>query len=315
MKLMLLFLSFFNFVVAAYVSITPERIDEIQINFLNEVDKGYEYYVQYDNVDTEEYSLLIVNGIYNKTGCYGISFVPSTTNAYYIVLETDKSLFTLSRTQYQEKAIAIKADIDYTITIYDKNNNKVETFNSISLKKFSSSDFDKTSAIEGKGSGASFTVLNSYTKNLRFLPVLLITLASLICFVGLVILVLFVMKKGFFNKEKRKEGVVSMRDIYEAKTNDQEEQEITFEPNENTKDVSDTIIPVINPNKRDEDENVTSKIEDIKAYLQDQGFVIDYSILDEEEKNKIMMELIKLKNDGSISLDAYYKETYELWKK
>ena len=106
-----------------------------------------------------------------------------------------------------------------------------------------------------------------------------------------------------------------MRDIYEAKTNDQEEQEITFEPNENTKDVSDTIIPVINPNKRDEDENVTSKIEDIKAYLQDQGFVIDYSILDEEEKNKIMMELIKLKNDGSISLDAYYKETYELWKK
>ena len=70
-----------------------------------------------------------------------------------------------------------------------------------------------------------------------------------------------------------------------------EEQEITFEPNENTKDVSDTIIPVINPNKRDEDENVTSKIEDIKAYLQDQGFVIDYSLLDEEEKNRYVIDV------------------------
>ena len=57
------------------------------------------------------------------------------------------------------------------------------------------------------------------------------------------------------------------------------------------------------------------QIKDIKAYLQDLGYVTEYSALSEDEKNNIMIELMKLKEQGKISLDDYYEESAELWKK
>ena len=57
------------------------------------------------------------------------------------------------------------------------------------------------------------------------------------------------------------------------------------------------------------------QIEDIKAYLQSLGYITDYKLLSEEEKNKIMLELMRLKDTEQITLKKYYEETYQLWKK
>ena len=57
------------------------------------------------------------------------------------------------------------------------------------------------------------------------------------------------------------------------------------------------------------------KITNVKEYLEKQGFNTNYSILTEEEKNKVMIELIKLKNNNQISINDYYDETVLLWKK
>ncbi|MBO4667728.1 MAG: hypothetical protein J5666_06380 [Bacilli bacterium] len=313
MKLLILFLSF----ITMFTPITLDTTDDIQNRFLDEVEKNYECYNVEKTIEFEEFSLVIVKGIYNNCGCYGVSFVPAESNTYTLVLETSDSSFTLPTSN---NALAIKADITYEIIIYDKNNSKLN-IEKIVLQKFNKDDFDKNTAIEGNGEGVRFTALQSYATRLRYLPVLLITLASLIVITVILILLLFVFKKGLFNKEKRREGVVSMRDIYEAETNDTYSDGISFdevqvEDNQYIDNSNDTTnIPVINPNKRDDEDSTDSKIEDIKAYLQDHGFVVDYKVLDESEKNKIMMELIKLKNEGLISMDAYYKETYELWKK
>ena len=296
--------------------LSKEDIDNTQNRFLDNVDKNYSYYDIERTIDFDEFSLVIVKGIYNNCGCYGISFVPAVSNEYVLVLETTESTFTLPNSNY---VIALKADITYEIIIYDKEGTKLN-IEKIILSKFTKDDFDTTSALKGNGEGVRFSALQAYKTKLRYLPVLLISLGIMIAISGSVILLLFILKKGFFNKEKRKEGVVSMRDIYEAETNDLEQDGISFDEKEDyyeepSSNVNSTVIPVINPNKREEDDSDASKVEDVKAYLVDHGFVVDYSILDEGEKNKIMMELIKLKNDGMISMDAYYKETYELWKK
>ena len=44
-------------------------------------------------------------------------------------------------------------------------------------------------------------------------------------------------------------------------------------------------------------------------------FIESSKSLSEEEKNRVMLELIKLKNEKRISQDRYYEETGELWKK
>lgn len=328
MKLLFLFLVFISTILPSK-QLTSKDIEDAQMSFLDNVENKYEYYNILETIEFDEFKLIIVKGIYNNSGCYGIQFISTVPNDYYLVLDTENSSFTLPKDGVSNAAIAIKADISYAVTVYDKKDNKVN-MKKIVLTRFDGSSFDKTGALVGNNTGKSFTSLESYKLRIHFLPVLLVTMAVLTSLVVIAILVLFITKKGLFNKDKRKEGVISMRDIYEAETNDIDNDGISFDYDERIEDNDDdeddekpvkyddtpsTVIPVINPNKREDDDDLPHQITDIKAYLQDKGYFVDYNILSEEEKNKIMMELIKLKNDNMISMDAYYKETYELWKK
>ena len=326
MKLLFLFLTFL--ITITPLTLSNDEIDQAELEFLDKVEKDYNSYLIYDTINQNEFNIIIVKGIYNNNSSYGLFFLSKESGNYHLVLETEGNSFVLNKDGIGYSAIAIKADIDYKISIYDKDNKKID-FEKIELKKFNKEDLEENTLTPGLGRGTKFSVLSPNKTRLPFLPVLLVTLTSLITLVGCTLLVLFVLKKGFFNKEKRKEGVISMRDIYEAGTNDQNGDGIYFEDvemNENQVDEEDeedikypdtpsTVIPVINPNKRDDEEEVSSVISDVKGYLIDLGYITDYKSLSEEEKNKIMMELIKLKNDNQISMDDYYKETYELWKK
>ena len=120
-------------------------------------------------------------------------------------------------------------------------------------------------------------------------------------------LILFITKKGLFNKEKRKEGIISMKDLLSEDTNDIIEVDYL----ENVKDLNNNRLE----NSNDNFEEPIDEIKDIKAYLRDKGFITEYNALSEEEKNNIMIELMALKDQKKISLNDYYKETLELWKK
>lgn len=312
MKLLLiLFLSFINIAIPISKSVS---MDDLQQSFIDKVDNNYRSYKTEVNIYNDRFSLYIAKGIYNDTGCYAISLVSSKAGEYYVLLETQNSKFSLPKNNNGYNGIAVKADITYEVCVYYYNNAKVE-LEQITLPKFSASEFDETTATMGNNTGLVFTQLSVYTSELKFINVLIITLSILVGIIVITIAILYFRKTGFFNKEKRKEGVVSMRDIYEAETNDMDADGISFEEQEEN-EVPTTDIPVINPNKRDEDDETNdNQITDVKAYLQENGFVTTYDMLEESEKNKIMMELIKLKNENKISMDAYYKETYELWKK
>ena len=320
MKLLFLFLTFLSFIYP--LSNSESQNGDPEIEFMDKVEKAYESYSIFKVEEQAEYSIIIIQGIFSNTGAYGIYFKSKEQGMYHVVLETVDSSFVLKESNGSYSAIAIKSDITYVIYIHDKNDKRLNT-EEIVLQKFNKNDFDVTNASVGLGKGTQFATLNPNKETIPFLPVLLITMGSMIVIVLLTLLLLFVLKKGFFNKEKRQEGVISMRDIYESNT-EALKDDIQFmdtnideenEPIEETPKESTPIIPIINPNIRDDDDDVVSKITNIKEYLTDKGFITDYKALSEDEKNKIMMELIKLKNDNLISMDDYYKETYELWKK
>ena len=54
---------------------------------------------------------------------------------------------------------------------------------------------------------------------------------------------------------------------------------------------------------------------DIKPYLKERGYKEDYLLMDEEEKNQVMVLLMTLKYKGIINEVQYQRECVELWKK
>ena len=116
--------------------------------------------------------------------------------------------------------------------------------------------------------------------------------------VGSLILIFYLKRKGIFRKDKINENVINMRELLKEDTKDHIETNEYFKKEE-----------------KDTTEEKVEEVVDIKAYLREKGYITNYASLSEEEKNRVMLELIKLKNEKRISQDRYYEETGELWKK
>lgn len=284
------------------ISIVPlaaTPADQSYEQFMTEVDEGYEYYKVIENTNNDSYSITIVKGIYNDNPCYGINFTSIEENKYHLSIYADGGYYKLEKTGRGESGIAIISSSKIYVDLVNEDNKKM---NLKELPLFTKTQFenemssDEHDIIKGQGNGRTFAKLTidpqtgSFTK--LFITVLLIIIGSS----ALLIAILFIFKKGLFNKAKRSENVINMRNVLFEETKD-------------------------NPNNDYIKESTVSKeakvetVSDIKAYLLEKGFITNYNILSEEEKNRIMLELIKLKNEKRITEDKYYEETSELWKK
>ena len=52
----------------------------------------------------------------------------------------------------------------------------------------------------------------------------------------------------------------------------------------------------------------------VREHLILNGFITDYKIITDDEKNKVTVYLMKLKNEKKISNDQYLEEMYKIWK-
>lgn len=266
--------------------------------FMNEVDAGYEYYECIENTNNDSYSITIIKGIYNGYPCYGINFTSIEENKYHLSIYIDGGYYRLEKSGRSESGLAIIASSKIYVDLVNKDNNKM---NLSELNIFTTTQFEiemeenENKIITGQGKGRTFTNLTyepqSYDFTKKFITVLLIIIGSTLS----LLLILFIFKKGLFNKAKRSENIINMRNVLFEETKD----------NPNNDYIQEVPIP----------EEKTETIADVKAYLLEKGFITNYNILSEEEKNRIMIELIKLKNEKKITEDKYYEETYELWKK
>lgn len=299
------------------INLDTVSLSNYEEEFVDLVDSGYEYYEQFDEYMTDEYSLLIYKGLYNDKPSYAVQLSSKTPNAYYVLVDINDMSYKLPFDDNgNSKAIAIESVYNIHLNIYNKDDKK-QDYN-INLGRFVKDQFDVTTAAKGKAEGKEFTSLQPYVPKFSFFDTFMIILSSVIVISLILILFLFIKKKGMFNKEKRAEGIVSIKEILRKETDDLVDTDYLKDYNPNTNMYESAEFDEEVANKVEVDSRIKTneeQIKDIKAYLQDLGYVTEYSALSEDEKNNIMIELMKLKEQGKISLDDYYEESAELWKK
>ena len=262
--------------------------------FMEEVNTRYESYRVYQSSDNDIFSLTIVQGIYNGKPTYGLCF--TTESNYKVILLTNGVAYSLSEKLIDnaQTAIAFRVDDVLSIDIVDEKNNRMEIEK---LSPFTKISYEKNEdTIIGENKGGSLSQVSIYSQKYNFIAVTIIILVFIIVITGILILVFYLKRRGIFNKDKMNENVINMRELLKEDTKDHVETNEYFK-------------------NEDSIEDKVEEVTDIKAYLRDKGYITNYSTLSEEEKNRVMLELIKLKNEKRISQDRYYEETSELWKK
>ena len=291
------------------LSITPLTVkDELFDTFMTDVHDGYQVYEEIENENNSNnyYSLKIVRGIFKGTPCYGIAFCSEDAGAYELAIEKDDVLYKLEQNDRKDSyGISIKADSMIEIHIYDKNGNEQDFIGESKLLKFSEEDLAQSSkAIYGLNNGKSFTKLTNYTSKIPFLYAFIYSAVVLIGICAVAIIIMAVRRKGMFNKKVRSEGVINIESlINEAKQKEEVDLWDGYKPEKEEIIIEATEVV--------EEANYI----DLKEYLISKGYLTDYSLMSEDEKNNLMVELMFLKNNKKISEDTYYEETYKLWKK
>ena len=294
---------------------TPQEI--FKDNFLSDVDKAYSEYTVITNYTNETYSLHIVKGIINNQATYGVSFFNIRAGDYNLFFEIDGIEYKVKpdgRGDYRLIGIKWRNYEQIKIKIYSKDGNLQSPAHLTVLDKFDKSTF--VGDIIGQDEGKTLVSLERVDSVLNFDAFAMVTLAIIgVC--ALVIAIFAITKKGMFSKEVRKESVFDFKEFINQQTttpqNNDDWIEVVPEVEEVQKDSQESPKEVYEKAPRYVDDEISSI--DVKKHLQDAGFVVDYSLVGDEEKNLIMLELMHLKNEGKISNDVYLEEIYKLWKK
>ncbi len=302
------------FLLAFMLLSTPQEI--FRDKFLSDVDKAYHEYTVITNYTNEIYSIQIVKGIINNQATYGISFFSSRAGDYDLFFEIEDIEYQVkpdSRGDYQLLGIKWRDYEQVKIMIYSKDGNLQSPAHLTVLNKFDKSTF--VGEIIGQNEGKTLVSLKRTDSIFDFNAFIIITLVIIgICAIAIIILA--ITKRGMFSKEVRKEGIFDFKEFINKQTTPQNSDdwiEVEPEAREVQKDIQENPKEVYDKGPRYVDDEISSI--DVKKHLQDAGFVVEYSLVGDEEKNLIMLELMHLKNERKISNDVYLEEIYKLWKK
>ncbi|MFA5542545.1 MAG: hypothetical protein WC008_01370 [Bacilli bacterium] len=282
--------------------------------FETEVHDIYSEYVVVHEVENSYYRLKIIEGVNNDQVNYGVYLFNLDSKSHSIVISYNDKKYTLSNDNRGDYSVpAFKINDDVTLSIEDNNGNSRY---SILLVKRTPEDFGQKYSAEiilGSGEGAKSIGL-AVIRDTNLLTILMGVFGVGILFFGFVILLLFIFKKGMFNPKHKNADVFSYKKFLDEYGYNN--QEVSEEPVsvDSISEVEPKTTEIINmyPYQRDyeDDEDV-----DVKGVLRDKGFITDYQILPEEEKNLIMLELMRMRDTGEISKLSYQKEVIDLWKK
>lgn len=283
---------------------TKTPVDENRDEFIDSVDAKYAYYTEVINESNQYYDLLVVQGIYNGKPSYGICFTSVDPGKYRLIIHYEGSFYSLNSNKRKDtNAIAIKADSTIVLHVLDQNDNELY-LKANTLGIFLANTFSVDDATMGGDHGGDFSTLTNTKISLPFFKVLGFVSVIVIGSCMIVLMIFYFLRKGMFNNDKRKAGVLNIRAILQETTNDNQLSEDVFWEGYHQEQ---TKLP--------EPDDDNAPIMNIKEHLKELGFITTYSILNEDEKNLVMLELMRLKDSGEITAKDYYQETAELWKK
>lgn len=287
MKILLLVLTAFVMPMSYAIRGTDFYVDKIY--------SAYEEYTVNVNESNDNYTLCIVTGVANEKPAYGIFYEASQQNLILVCQMNNEIYEYETSTDGSIWLIGVEYTSEASIILYDKNE-KTSTNKLIVNDSVFSQEMTK-----GLNGGCEFSKVKSLNDQFITQTVIYIVLGVIITTCIVVLSVFRVTHSGLFSKQKRQRTTTfNMKEFLQETPEELDPYDPIKEVEvEEFREETQVEEPTISP----------------KQYLQDKGYVVDYSLLSEDEKNKIMVELMVLKNEGKIKEEDYKKETIELWKK
>lgn len=281
--------------------------------FNDNCQEGYNTYVTYQEIDNETYYLNIKLGEVKGSIGYSICFLSSEANQYDLkIISKGKtnSFVEDERGDYLIYFLQIN-DIN-SLGIYF-NNTLTKT---IDLKSISLDEYNTLyGASLSTGSGIGFANSRNYDSPTTLTMILSIVFAVIIILSIIVIIILSVTKKGWFNQENRtKQATItpnfrrSIDEVEVVEETTEEEPKEVKEEKEEVKEEKEEPKEVYQKTHYYDDEE-----RDISKLLQDKGFNTNYQDLSMDEKNKVMLELMRMKDFKEITNEEYRSEVIKLW--
>mgnify|MGYP000891920745 CR=1 FL=1 len=291
------------------------------------VKEAYSEYLVTEHYNPDyDYGLKLVKGLIDGEIRYGFCFYSENSRDYYVRVSYNNQNYKIdatSRGDIQAVALDLKEGDTFSILVYSSRSDVVESLGKFkNIQIMSKSDFNQVEDKNlGRGKGSQLSSLKAdfeFNQEWFYLTAFLILVAC-----GVIIFVYYRRRQGLFNKEIRSQNVFNFREFISSNFDASQSQvyneadyevieEGDYSKESGVENEEETYFEKHYAWARDEDE--TSGF-DLNGYLQSKGFVTEYRILSEDEKNLIMLELMRLKDEKRITRDEYLEETAKLWKK
>lgn len=286
--------------------------------FEQNVDNAY-YAYDYKLIEHNEYfSMVIVEGIHNDELAYGVYFYNQTSgtlklhimqNEIYYKLDSDK------RNDVVVVAFLPKDAATLSFIVSDQLDRTYYQFEVILRDK--TLVLTQADLVFGSNETTQVTKL-SRVASTELTIAIIIGLGSIIVLCLTVLTLWWAGRKGMFKKETRTQDLFLFGQHYTQLPSREEDslvnqyfEKMNLEEDDQTKDIGVYNKPYYS---RYEEELQTNNF-DVEGYLLDKGFSTNYNILQEEEKNGVMLELMKLRESKKLSNEQYQEEVIKLWMK
>jgi hypothetical protein len=320
MKLVLMLTMMFQFLMPIDLTERQLLVDPVfqaEIDFDEQVKKGYESYVILEAYETPDFKLKIVQGINGNEVNAGVLLFNNKPQAYIVQANLNDRIYELPQTSRGDYiAPAIKLGDDLVINVH----NGISNVHSVEVIALTIEEFKTTheNIITGENQGVKSVKLQNVENKLTDMGTIALIFTGIIIAIGLIILVFYLKKKGVFSEKSRKENVFD----FQKYANEHMARQNEYVLDESDYAINDVNIhqnpeptefkPVYERQRYYEDEYT---VVDVEQILKDKGYNTDYESALEIEKNEIMLELMKLRDYKEITPEQYREETIKLWKK
>lgn len=305
--------------------LASSRGEEVFQEFDEKIKEAYSEYVLEEHYDENyPYGIKLVIGNLGGKIRYGFCFYSDDPNAYYVRVYYKDKLYAVesnSRGDVQAVALDLPEGSTFALLIFDSVHDEEMPLPKFkNLKIMSKTEFEQLeNKFQGMSKGAALTRLKPEFKLAPDFWFYMFAV-SIILVCGLVIFIFYKRRQGLFNKEIRSQNVFNFREFLSS----------SFEfPQEATDEYEEAEYEVMEEYEEEEQAEQEprfgaypwARYEEEKSgfnigeYLRDKGYVTDYNFLSESEKNQIMLELMRLKDEKTITHDEYLEEIMKLWKK
>lgn len=263
------------------------------------------------------FSMVIVRGIHDDKFSYGVYFYNQTANSLILSIQQNERYYELksdNRGDIAVTAFVPKASEYISFIVTD---NQGRSYYQIDLQNIPKENvLLKSDILFGANNPGAIQNL-SRVRSFELVIAMIIALSGIIVLCFSVIIIWWATKKGMFKKEVREQDLFLFGKYYDKLPNREEDELVnSYFDKMDIEEKQESEESVFNkPYFSRYEEDILENKYDVEEHLRSQGLSTSYQGITEEEKNRIMLELMKLRQSSDLSDVQYQEEVVKLWIK